>query len=56
MFPNLWKKANIVPIHKKGEKVPIKNYCQVSFLTIFGRMFKRLNSLFKYIDENNELL
>ena len=23
-FPNLWKKANIVPIHKKGEKDLIK--------------------------------
>ena len=55
-FSNFWKKAN-VPIHKKGEKDLIKNYCPVSLLTIFGKNFERLifNSLFKYIDEN-ELL
>ena len=56
-FPNLWKKANVVPIHKKGEKDLIKNYCPVSLLPIFGNIFERLifNSLFKYIDKN-ELL
>ena len=51
-FPNLWKKANIVPIHKKGEIDLIKSYCQVSLLPIFGKIFERLifNSLFKYTD------
>ena len=34
-FPNLWKKANIVPIHKKGEKDLITNYHPVSHLPIF---------------------
>ena len=56
-FPNLWKKANVIPIHKKGEKDLIKNYRPVSLLPIFENIFERLifNSLFKYIDEN-ELL
>ena len=51
-FPNLWKKANIVSIHKKGEKDLIKNYRPVSLLPIFWKFFERLifNSLFKYID------
>ena len=53
-FPNLWKKPNVVPIHKKGENNLIKNYFTVSLLPIFGKFFERLifNSLFKYIDEN----
>ena len=53
-FPNLWKKANVVPIHKKGEKDLIKNYRPVSLLPIFGKFFERLifNSFFKYIGEN----
>ena len=56
-FPNLWKKAIVIPIHKKGEKDLIKNYRPVSLLPIFENIFERLifNSLFKYIDEN-ELL
>ena len=56
-FSNLWKKANGVSIHKKGEKDLIKNYCPVSLLPIFGKFFERLifNSHFKYIGEN-ELL
>ena len=53
-FPNLWKKANVVPIHKKGEKDLIKNCRPVSLLPIFGKTFERLifNSLSKYIDGN----
>ena len=56
-FPNLWQKANVVPIHKKKEKDLVKNYRPVSILPIFWKLFQRLifNSLFKYIDEN-ELL
>ena len=56
-FPNLWKKADIVLIRKKGEKDLIKNYRPVSLLLIFGRFFERLifNFLFKYFDKN-ELL
>ena len=56
-LPNLWKKANVVPIHKKGEKDLIKNYRPVSLLLIFGKFFERLifNFLFKYFDKN-ELL
>ena len=25
-FPLLWKKANVTPIHKKGDKQTLKNY------------------------------
>ena len=50
-------KANVVPIHKKGEKDLMKNYHPVSLLSIFENFFERLifNFLFKYID-GNELL
>ena len=39
-FLNLWKKANVVPIHRKGEKHLIKNYRPVPLLPIPGNITK----------------
>ena len=37
VFPDDWKKGNIVPIHKKDLKTMLINYRPVSFLTIFAK-------------------
>ena len=42
IFRNLWKKSNIVPIHKKGCKQCIVNLCPVSFLPICSKIFERV--------------
>ena len=42
IFPLEWKKANIVPIHKKGDKQTVINYRPVSILPICGKIFERL--------------
>ena len=57
-FPNEWKKANIVQIHKKGDKQLIQNYRTVSLLHICRKIFKKLifSSLYKYLENNNNLL
>ena len=57
IFPDQWKIANIVPIHKKGDKQLLKNYRSVSLLPICGKVFQRIifNDLFKYFKENNLL-
>ena len=49
-FPEIWKKANVVPVHKKEDKMLVKNYRPISLLPIFGKMFERViyNSLFNY--------
>ena len=39
-FPSEWKKANIVPIHKKEDKQIVKNYRPVSFLPLCGEIFE----------------
>ena len=56
-FPNKWKKANIVPIHKKGDKQLIQNYRPVSLLPICEKIFEKIifNSLLKYLENNNLL-
>ena len=41
-FPSEWKKANAVPVHKKGNKQTLENYRPVSLLPICGKIFKRL--------------
>ena len=34
VYPNLWKKANVLPIHKKQSRQLTKNYRPISFLLI----------------------
>ena len=53
-FPKVWKKANIVPVHKKEDKNLIKNYRPVSLLPIFSKIYERViyNALFNYFKDN----
>ena len=54
IFPSEWKKDNIVPIHKKGDKQTVKNYRPVSLLPICGKILERLmfNGMFNFFIEN----
>ena len=56
-FPQIWKKANVIPIHKKNEKNLLKNYRPISLLPICSKIFERLifNSMYNYISKNNLL-
>ena len=55
VFPIHWKKANVVPIHKKESKQLVKNYRPVSLLPICGKVFERLiyNEVYPYLIDNN---
>ena len=48
------KKANAVPVHKKEDKMLVKNYRPISLLPIFGKMLERIiyNFLFNYSQSN----
>ena len=54
VFPDDWKKKNVVPIHKKAQKNLIKNYRPISLLPIFGKVFEKLvfNTLFNFFLQN----
>ena len=54
IFPFEWKKGNIVPIHKKGDKQMVQNYRPVSLLPICGKILERLmfNEMFEFFIEN----
>ena len=53
-FPEIWKKPNVVFVHKKEDKMLVKSYRPIKLLPIFGRMFERViyNSLFNYFQSN----
>ena len=54
VFPEIWKKANLVPVYKKEDKTLVKNYRPISLLPIFGKIFERViyNSIFNYFVSN----
>ena len=53
-FSSEWKKENVVPVQKKGNKLSLKNYHPISLLLICGKIFERLiyNKMFEYFIEN----
>ena len=54
-FPSELKKANVVPIHKKGDKQILKNYRSISLLPITGKILERLlyDTMFEVFTKNN---
>ena len=54
-FPTEWKKANVVPAHKKGDKQNLKNYRPISLLPVAGKIFERIwyNNMYELFTENN---
>ena len=58
VFPLEWKKVNIVPVHKKGDKQSLKNYRPVSLLPICDKILERLifNEMFRFLIEDNLIL
>ena len=55
IFPTEWKKANVVPIHKRDDKQNVKNFRPVSLPQIFGKIFERLiyNEMYSFFIEND---
>ena len=53
----MWKKGNIIPVHKKESKNILKNYRPISLLPVFGKIFEKViyNNLFSFFQENKFL-
>ena len=57
IFPDMWKKANIVLIHNKNHKSCKENYRLNSLLPVFGKMLENLifDTLYHHLETNNLL-
>lgn len=42
VFPQKWKEANVVPVHKKSSKSKIENYRPISILNTFSKIFEKI--------------
>ena len=51
IFPDIWKKSNIVPVHKKNDNQVFSNYRPVSLLPVCRKILERLisNSVFDFL-------
>ena len=54
-FSSEWKKANVAPVFKKGDKQLLKNYRPIPLLPITGKTFERLlyNQMFEFFIKND---
>ena len=56
-FPDIWKRSNIIPVHKKNDKQLVKNYRPISLLPIFGKIFEKIifNKIYHFLLEERLL-
>ena len=43
--PDIWKRANVSPIHKKDDKSSIENYRPISLISSVGKTFEKVISI-----------
>ena len=41
-YPDIWKRSNIIPAHKKSDKQLVNNYRPISILPICGKIFEKI--------------
>ena len=56
-FPSSWKKANVLPLHKKENRQLKKNYRPISLLPDCGKIFEKLmfDAIYEFLCENQLL-
>ena len=56
-LPHDWKKANVIPIHKKGNRDEAKNYRPISLTSIPAKIMEHViaSQIMNFLDKNNIL-
>ena len=57
IYPNEWKCAKVVPIHKRGKRNCVDNYPPISIVSIVAKVFERkiYDHPYSFISENRLL-
>ena len=57
IYPSIWKKANVIPVHKKNDKQCVNNYHPVSLLPVLEKFFEKLifNEIYSSLDREKLL-
>ena len=56
-YPDIWKKSNIIPVHKKNDNRLVNNYRPISLLPVLGKIFEKIifNKIYNYLSKENLL-
>ena len=56
-YPDIWKKSNIIPVHKKNDKRLVNNYRPITLLPVFGKISEKIifNKIYKFLSEEKLL-
>ena len=56
-YPDIWKRSNIITVHKKNDKQLVINYRPISLLPIFGKIFEKIifNKIYCFLIEEKLL-
>ena len=56
-YPGIWKRSNIILVHKKNNKRLVNNYQPISLLPIFGKIFEKIifSRIYNFLLEENLL-
>ena len=56
-YSDIWRRSNIIPVHKKNDKQIVKNYRPISALPIFGKIFEKIifNKVYHFLLEERLL-
>ena len=53
VFPASWKKANVIPLHKKDDTSIMNNYRPVSILSVLGKLMETIAFFTRCINGNS---
>ena len=56
-YPDIWKRSNFIPVHKKNDKQLVKNYRPISLLPLSGKIFEKIifNKIYYFLMEEKLL-